>query len=243
MFKIGETVFNDSIETINIEAYQKFTYLELESAHVGSTINDLIKRWERIVSYYILDKKDEAIKEYLNSRLTLAYQQAGFYPNLIGIGCFIRGNENFEWESLYDACRGLDVDEIISAKNTIIENIQREGELHFPQYFMGSDIYESDEKSHISRLNLHLQKYIETLDDSDFDSILQEEASWETLLDTISIEKVVSERKVQFAKLCTELMSNGISNPKSLTVFEFYAALQKFEDQARRNTNHPHGVS
>lgn len=237
MLKIGKTVFDDSIETININAYQKFTYLELEASHVGSTLNDLIKRWERITSYYKLEKTDEAIKEYLNSRLTIAYQQAGFHPQLVSVGCFIRGIEDYEWESLYDTCGGLDIDDIVSSKNTIMTNIQREGELHFPQYFKGKDIQESDEKNHINRLNLHLKRYIDSLEDSDYDTILDEEANWTTLIDTISIEKVVSERKVQFAKLCTELMSNGISNPKNLTIFEFYAALQKFEDQAKKVNN------
>jgi hypothetical protein len=52
-------------------------------------------------------------------------------------------------------------------------------------------------------------------------------------LDGNNKNNVVIQFQVQFSELCIALMSNGIPDPETMTVFRFYSALKFFESKRK----------
>lgn len=46
---------------------------------------------------------------------------------------------------------------------------------------------------------------------------------------------ILIQRKKDFEAICVALKTNGIAEPKKLTIFEFFATLEEFEKRKRKS--------
>ena len=232
-----------SIEELPMARFHKYNKCLLVDAGIGSDMSSVDGHIERIVRYIKADKREDAGKELDNMRQNIYMVMQGMNPSHLSFACLVASIDGKECTDMSDEGLQRIVDmlgdvpmrEVTAAAEAVKKKIDDELTLYFPMIF--------DDGRSKEYYDLMKERTLAVLDEIIKGDTRERRKRVERLTDELVTymkprtfsgkSNVEIEFDRQFEDMCLVISQNLHSDPKRMTVLEYYNAYLYIERQAK----------
>jgi hypothetical protein len=232
-----------SIEELPMARFHKYNKCLLIDAGIGSDMSSVDGHIERVVRYVRADKREDAGKELENLRQNIYMILQGMSPSHLSFACLVASIDGKDCtdmsdeglQRIVDLLGDVPVSDVTAESDAVKKKIDDELTVYFPSIFD-----DSRSKEYYDKMK---ERAIAMLDEIIKGRTEEREARIERLTDELvtfmkprtftGMGSVEIEYDRQFEDMCLLISQNLHTDPKRMTVLEYYNAYQYIERQAK----------
>lgn len=236
----------DSVDELPISAYQRYNKFLLIDAGIGSSIDDFDAHIVKLAKLIGNNEREKAVQELQNMRQNLFMINANISPKYLAFAALVYSIDGKKIEAVSDD----DYSELLAKIQEIphslltktLDWLKKKITDELEAYFPGQAIT-AQEKDYYAQLKQRILLQLDFLANGiDHDDEIQE-------LDAKMFAKyrpsnfdgpksIEVEYNKQFESTCLIIAQQTNLAPKTLTVLQFYSALEDIKKQIKRDTKH-----
>lgn len=238
-----EVEIYDSIDELPIARFHKYNKMLLIDAGIGSDLADFDRHAAKVAQYLKAGDTASAAKEVANMRQNVHMVQQGLSPRHLAFAALVKSVDGEPCDDISDdglrrTCgrlSALPVGETAAVSGRAKKKIDMELRTYFPKLFDDAAAKEYHDK--LARRSVALLRQMRGVEGARE----QAETLGAELLVFFSPEEFAGcagaevRHDRQFEDLCIVMAQNLNVRPKAMTVVEYYSAVERLKEEARRN--------